>query len=143
MTTRTTTIEAAELAKVYGDGTRALAGISFAAEAGEIFGLLGPNGSGKTTAVRVFVTLLQATSCAAGSTACRRAKPAGAATSSSSGSVSAAWPASGRVACPGACDADSTWHKRWFIVPPHCFSTNPPRGSIPRPGTHCGRNCER
>ena len=66
MTTRSTTrIEAAELAKVYGDGTRALAGISFAAEAGEIFGLLGPNGSGKTTAVRVFVTLLQATSGAA------------------------------------------------------------------------------
>jgi ABC-type multidrug transport system ATPase subunit len=50
---------------LYGDGTRALAGISFAAEAGEIFGLLGPNGSGKTTAVRIFVTLLQATSGAA------------------------------------------------------------------------------
>jgi ABC-type multidrug transport system ATPase subunit len=66
MTTRsTTTIEAVELAKVYGDGTRALSGISFAAEAGEIFGLLGPNGSGKTTAVRIFVTLLQATSGAA------------------------------------------------------------------------------
>jgi ABC-2 type transport system ATP-binding protein len=62
MTTRTTTIEAVELAKVYGDGTRALAGISFTAEAGEIFGLLGPNGSGKTTAVRIFVTLLQGTS---------------------------------------------------------------------------------
>jgi len=58
----TATIEATELAKVYGDGTRALAGISFVAEAGEIFGLLGPNGSGKTTAVRIFVTLLQATS---------------------------------------------------------------------------------
>ena len=62
MTTRTTTIEAVGLAKVYGDGTRALAGISFTAEAGEIFGLLGPNGSGKTTAVPIFVTLLQGTS---------------------------------------------------------------------------------
>jgi ABC-type multidrug transport system ATPase subunit len=61
----TTTIEATDLAKVYGDGTRALAGISFATEPGEIFGLLGPNGSGKTTAVRIFVTLLQATSGAA------------------------------------------------------------------------------
>ena len=66
MTTHpTTTIEATDLAKVYGDGTRALASISFATEAGEIFGLLGPNGSGKSTAVRIFVTLLQATSGAA------------------------------------------------------------------------------
>ena len=56
------TIEAVELEKVYGDGTRALAGITFAADPGEIFGLLGPNGSGKTTAVRIFVTLLQSTS---------------------------------------------------------------------------------
>jgi daunorubicin resistance ABC transporter ATP-binding subunit len=63
MSTRATvTIEATDLVKVYGDDTRALAGISFAAEPGEIFGLLGPNGSGKTTAVRIFVTLLQATS---------------------------------------------------------------------------------
>jgi ABC-type multidrug transport system ATPase subunit len=61
----TATIEAVGLGKTYGDGTLALAGISFAAEAGEIFGLLGPNGSGKTTAVRIFVTLLQATSGAA------------------------------------------------------------------------------
>jgi ABC-type uncharacterized transport system ATPase subunit len=38
----TATIEAVELAKVYGDRTRALAGITFAAEPGEIFGLLGP-----------------------------------------------------------------------------------------------------
>ncbi len=56
------TIEAVELEKVYGDGTRALGGITFAADPGEIFGLLGPNGSGKTTAVRIFVTLLQSTS---------------------------------------------------------------------------------
>jgi ABC-2 type transport system ATP-binding protein len=55
-------VEAAELVKTYSDGTMALAGISFAAEAGEIFGLLGPNGSGKTTSVRIFVTLLQPTS---------------------------------------------------------------------------------
>jgi ABC-type uncharacterized transport system ATPase subunit len=38
----TATIEVVELAKVYGDGTRALSGITFAAEPGEIFGLLGP-----------------------------------------------------------------------------------------------------
>src|SRR5205814_6897764 len=46
----------------YASGTRALDGITFSVEPGEIFGLLGPNGSGKTTAVRIFVTLLQATS---------------------------------------------------------------------------------
>jgi len=39
---------------------RALAGVSFAVEQGTVFGLLGPNGSGKTTAVRVLTTILPA-----------------------------------------------------------------------------------
>ncbi len=34
-------------------------GISFAVNAGEIFGLLGPNGAGKTTAISVIATLLR------------------------------------------------------------------------------------
>ncbi len=38
---------------------RALAGVSFAVEEGTVFGLLGPNGSGKTTAVRVLTTILR------------------------------------------------------------------------------------
>jgi ABC-2 type transport system ATP-binding protein len=38
---------------------RALAGVSFAVEEGTVFGLLGPNGSGKTTAVRILTTILQ------------------------------------------------------------------------------------
>jgi ABC-2 type transport system ATP-binding protein len=58
-------IEAEGLEKVYADGTRALGGISFAVAPGEIFGLLGPNGSGKTTTVRIFVTLLRRSSGAA------------------------------------------------------------------------------
>jgi len=39
---------------------RALDGVSFAVAEGTVFGLLGPNGSGKTTAVRVLTTILRA-----------------------------------------------------------------------------------
>jgi len=39
---------------------RALDGVSFAVPEGTVFGLLGPNGSGKTTAVRVLTTILRA-----------------------------------------------------------------------------------
>ena len=38
---------------------RALDGVSFAVEEGTVFGLLGPNGSGKTTAVRILTTILR------------------------------------------------------------------------------------
>jgi ABC-2 type transport system ATP-binding protein len=55
-------IQVQDLVKVYPAGTRALDGISFSVAAGEVFGFLGPNGSGKTTAVRILVTLLQKTS---------------------------------------------------------------------------------
>jgi daunorubicin resistance ABC transporter ATP-binding subunit len=53
------TVEAIDLTKTYADGTNALDTVTFAAAPGEVFGLLGPNGSGKTTTVRIFVTLLQ------------------------------------------------------------------------------------
>ncbi len=39
---------------------RALDGVSFNVEEGTVFGLLGPNGSGKTTAVRILTTILKA-----------------------------------------------------------------------------------
>jgi ABC-2 type transport system ATP-binding protein len=58
-------IEAHHLVKVYPGGKHALAGVSFSVDRGEIFGLLGPNGSGKTTAVKIFVTLLRKTAGAA------------------------------------------------------------------------------
>jgi ABC-2 type transport system ATP-binding protein len=45
------------LMKIYG-GTRALSGMSFEVQPGEIFGFVGPNGAGKTTTLRILATLL-------------------------------------------------------------------------------------
>jgi ABC-2 type transport system ATP-binding protein len=55
-------IEVEDLVKVYAGGKIGLAGVSFCVGRGEIFGFLGPNGSGKTTTVRILVTLLRKTS---------------------------------------------------------------------------------
>jgi ABC-2 type transport system ATP-binding protein len=51
-------IEATGLEKSYGS-THALAGLDLEVATGTIHGVLGPNGSGKTTAVRVLTTLLR------------------------------------------------------------------------------------
>ena len=50
-------IDVKELGKRFGD-LEAVAHISFAVEAGEIFGFLGPNGAGKTTTMKMLCTLL-------------------------------------------------------------------------------------
>jgi sodium transport system ATP-binding protein len=59
------TIEAAGLVKRYhaGDGSvvRAVNGVSFTVQAGEMVGLLGANGAGKTTTLRMLATLLKPT----------------------------------------------------------------------------------
>ncbi len=55
-------IEVADLLKVYPGEIRAVDGISFTVEQGEVFGFLGPNGAGKTTTIRILVTLLAPTS---------------------------------------------------------------------------------
>jgi ABC-type bacteriocin/lantibiotic exporter with double-glycine peptidase domain len=51
-------IEAVAIEKSFGK-THALAGLDLGVQPGTILGLLGPNGSGKTTAVRVLTTLLR------------------------------------------------------------------------------------
>jgi ABC-2 type transport system ATP-binding protein len=54
-------IYTAELSKRYGR-TVALAGLSMTVERGEVFGFLGPNGSGKTTAVKLLLGLARPSS---------------------------------------------------------------------------------
>ena len=54
-------IEVQELTKYFG-ATLAVDGVSFKVEKGEIIGLLGPNGSGKTTIMRVLTGFFPATS---------------------------------------------------------------------------------
>jgi ABC-2 type transport system ATP-binding protein len=53
-------IEVHDLAKRFG-AVAAVDGVSFAIRPGEIFGILGPNGSGKTTAIRMLCGLLAPT----------------------------------------------------------------------------------
>jgi daunorubicin resistance ABC transporter ATP-binding subunit len=54
-------IEADNLRKTFSGKhqVRALDGVSLAVEEGTVFGLLGPNGSGKTTAVRILTTIIK------------------------------------------------------------------------------------
>jgi ABC-2 type transport system ATP-binding protein len=52
------TVEACGLRKAFG-GEQALDGLSLAVPAGSVLGLLGPNGSGKTTTVSILATLLR------------------------------------------------------------------------------------
>jgi ABC-2 type transport system ATP-binding protein len=54
-------IETQNLTRDY-NGLRAVDGISFAVEAGEIFGFLGPNGAGKTTTIKMLTGQLRPTS---------------------------------------------------------------------------------
>src|SRR5881409_3931754 len=55
-------IQVENLVMTYGDGTKAVKGISFGVDEGEFFGFLGPNGAGKSTTIKILTTLLQKTS---------------------------------------------------------------------------------
>ncbi len=55
-------ISVKDLVEVYPDGTKAVDGISFQVNEGEIFGFLGPNGAGKSTTIKILTTLLRKTS---------------------------------------------------------------------------------
>jgi ABC-2 type transport system ATP-binding protein len=50
-----------DLYKVYSRSTIALNGLSFEVKPGEIYALIGPNGSGKTTTLRIVATLIKPT----------------------------------------------------------------------------------
>lgn len=58
--TRAPAIEAKGLIKVFGDVT-AVDGLSLSVAPGEIFGLVGPDGAGKTTTMRLLTGVMQAT----------------------------------------------------------------------------------
>lgn len=51
-----------QLSKRYKDGTEALKGITIDVNKGDLFGIIGPDGSGKTTALRILAGVMQATS---------------------------------------------------------------------------------
>ncbi len=50
-----------DLVKEYKDGYRAVDGVTFRVERGQVVGLLGPNGAGKTTTLRVLMGLMEPT----------------------------------------------------------------------------------
>jgi ABC-2 type transport system ATP-binding protein len=62
MEARSAAVEVVNLTKVYSGGTVGVKDLSFTVYEGEIYGLIGPNGSGKTTTLRIIATLIKPTS---------------------------------------------------------------------------------
>jgi daunorubicin resistance ABC transporter ATP-binding subunit len=55
-------VDVQDLRKVFSPDIKAVDGVSFRVERGEIFGFLGPNGAGKSTTIKILATLLASTS---------------------------------------------------------------------------------
>ena len=54
-------IRAENIAKTFGE-VNALRSLSLSVEEGELFGLVGPDGAGKTTCIRILTSIMEATS---------------------------------------------------------------------------------
>ncbi|MEM2308610.1 MAG: ABC transporter ATP-binding protein [Sulfolobales archaeon] len=54
-------VDVVNLTKIYPGGVKGVDDLTFRVSSGEIYGLLGPNGSGKTTTLRIIATLLKPT----------------------------------------------------------------------------------
>ncbi|GAA4241327.1 daunorubicin resistance protein DrrA family ABC transporter ATP-binding protein [Actinomadura meridiana] len=52
-------VQVTDLVKTYPGDVRALDGLTFTVNSGEILGLLGPNGAGKSTTIKILTTLIQ------------------------------------------------------------------------------------
>ncbi|MCY0868666.1 MAG: ABC transporter ATP-binding protein [Desulfurococcus sp.] len=55
-------LQVSKLTKIYAHGSIGVRSLSFTVKPGEVYGLIGPNGSGKTTTLRIVATLLKPTS---------------------------------------------------------------------------------
>ena len=55
-------VQVKNLVKIFNGSVRAVDGVSFDVNEGEIFGFLGPNGAGKTTTISMLTTLIKPTS---------------------------------------------------------------------------------
>src|SRR5215212_8986254 len=56
-------IDLRDVAKVYKGKVHALQGISMQVRRGEVFGLLGPNGEGKSKLVKIMMSVVRPTTC--------------------------------------------------------------------------------
>lgn len=55
-------VEVSDVTKTFSNGLEAIGGISFSVGCGEVYGLLGLNGAGKSTVIKMLATLLRPTS---------------------------------------------------------------------------------